>query len=403
MVKQNHNIWWGPPKKFSIHIAERKISWLELFYDLVYVIVISKITRYLAGHPSVPGLLDYGYLFAMTFWGWYNGSMYHDFYGSPGIRTRFMTLWQMLAVGALAVSLDSPPESILNRATIAILFLQLFITYLWWSVGLYDREYRKLNLTHTIWFLGAFVLLITTFWVPFPYKRIIFWVALVINHIPFVLMAKRYEKSNVNFTLSPNMTERLGLFTIIIFGEAILGVVNGVSHLPVLDINVWLCFCLGIVIVFALWWIFFSIIADRKCKEGMQTGNVMSLLYLPTLSSLGMVGAAFPALMENTTTNRNGFSSPLQIIFGASITIFLCCVAALCWFLIYPIEYEKSKKRIQLSLILIGISNLLLIFLFPMLPVFLYLLCVFISLMIVIVLVTYNWSRIELTKLSEVP
>ena len=213
MSKQNYNIWWGPPKKFSTHIAERKISWLELFYDLVYVIVISKITHYLAEHPSASGLLDYGYLFAMTFWGWYNGSMHHDVHGSPGIRTRFMTLWQMMAVGALAVCLDSPSESILNRTTISIMFLQLFITYLWWSVGIYDKLHRKFNLPYTFWFLSAFVLLLITFWVPLPYKRIIFWLTLVINYLPFALTARRLKKESMDYTLSSNMTERLGLFT----------------------------------------------------------------------------------------------------------------------------------------------------------------------------------------------
>jgi len=402
MSKQHYNIWWGPPKKFSTHIAERKISWLELFYDLVYVIVISKITHYLAEHPGTSGILDYGYLFAMTFWGWYNGSMHHDLHGSPGIRTRFMTLWQMMAVGALAVTLDSPPESILNRTTIAIMFLQLFITYLWWSVGIYDKQHRKFNLPYTFWFLTAFVLLIITFWVPFPYKRIIFWVALVINYLPFALTARRLEKDNTDYTLSSNMSERLGLFTIIIFGEAILGVINSVSHSAVLDIYIGLYFGLGILIIFALWWIFFSTIADRECKKGMWAGNAISILYLPTLASLSMIGAAFPALMENITTRENCFSNPLQFIFGTSISLFLCCVTAISRFLIYPPEYEKSKKMVQLFLILIGAINLLLMFLFPVLPILFYLLCVFISLMVVIVLITSNWFRIELNRLSEV-
>jgi len=64
---KNSNVWWGPPKKFSTHVEERKISWLELFYDLVYVIAISKITYYLSGHPNVSGFLDYTYFFAMIF------------------------------------------------------------------------------------------------------------------------------------------------------------------------------------------------------------------------------------------------------------------------------------------------------------------------------------------------
>jgi low temperature requirement protein LtrA len=401
MSKKDYNIWWGPPKKFSTRVAERKISWLELFYDLVYVIVISKATHYVAEHPSWAGLLDYAYMFAMIFWGWYNGSMHHDLHGTPGIRTRFMTLWQMMAVGALAITLDSPPESILNRTTLAIMFLQLFITYLWWSVGIYDREHRKLNRPYTYWFLTAFALLIITFWVPFPYKRIVFVIALILNYLPYILTARRMKKNKIDFTLSSNMTERLGLFTIIIFGEAILGVINSVSHLHELNFHIWLCFGFGMLIVFSLWWIFFSTIADRECKKGMLAGNIISFIYIPMLASLGMVGASFPTLMENMAAKENCFSSPLQIVFGTSIVVFLCCISIISLFLIHPTELENSKKFVQRLLIIVGVINLLLMFLFPILPIFFYLLCVFVSLLVVIIVMTRSWFRIELRKLSS--
>ncbi len=35
MSKHQSPQWWGPPKNFSERKNERKISWLELFYDLV--------------------------------------------------------------------------------------------------------------------------------------------------------------------------------------------------------------------------------------------------------------------------------------------------------------------------------------------------------------------------------
>ena len=83
MPEKKHNIWWGPPKKFSLQIEQRKITWLELFYDLVYAIVISRITQYLALHQNINGLIDYAYLFGIAYWGWYNGSQYHDLHGHP--------------------------------------------------------------------------------------------------------------------------------------------------------------------------------------------------------------------------------------------------------------------------------------------------------------------------------
>ncbi len=40
--------WWGASKKNFIKFKEREISWLELFYDLVYVIAIATITHHIA-------------------------------------------------------------------------------------------------------------------------------------------------------------------------------------------------------------------------------------------------------------------------------------------------------------------------------------------------------------------
>lgn len=401
MPKHNYNIWWGPPKKFSTLIAERKVSWLELFYDLVYVIVISKITHYLPQHPDMKGLLDYGYLFAMVFWGWFNGSYYHDLHGSPGIRTRLMTLWQMVAVGALAVTLEDLSEDLVYRVTFALLFLQIYITYLWWSVGIYDKHHRKLNVPYTVSFLLAFVLLILTLFIPFPYKRLVFWIALLLNYLPFVLTALRFKRTGASLSLSPSMTERLGLLTIIVFGEAILGVINSISNIEMRSTTVWVCFVFGILIVFGLWWIFFSTVADRACKNGMFAGNAVALSYIPTLASLGMVGASFPSLLKNIIAEETCYSNPLQILFGVSIASFLFFVTVISRYLVFPVEYEVSRKRMQLLLIAAGCLNLLLMFVFPFVPLYLYLFFVLCSLLIVIVEMTRIWFKIELIHIAE--
>jgi hypothetical protein len=43
-----------------------------------------------------------------------------------------------------------------------------------------------------------------------------------------------------------------------------------------------------VLIVFALWWIFFSIIADRESQGGFLNANLIELTYIPTLASLGL-------------------------------------------------------------------------------------------------------------------
>lgn len=402
MSQPRYNIWWGPPKKYATNVADRKISWLELFYDLVYVIVISRVTHYLAANPNVIGLLDYSYMFAMAFWSWSNGSVYYDVHGSPGIRTRFMTLWQMMAVGALAATFDSPPELFIFRATIALMCLQLFIAYLWWSVGLYDAEHRKIDRPFTICYLVALAVLALSLAVPMPYKRIVFWFALLLNYLPLVLMAIAMRRRKEEFSISSSMAERLGLLAIIVFGEAILGVVNSVSHLAAGHIVAWLCFGLGILIVFALWWIFFSVVADRQTKKTTWAGLLLLATYIPTLASLGLAGATFPALIRHFLTDGNSQTSPLQTLFGVSVASFLVCMSGLGGFLVYPAGYEV-KSFVQLLLIGTAAINLLLILLLPLLQVFLYLLLVFTSLLAVVVILTRAWYKVEMNGAMDLP
>ncbi|MCB0613302.1 MAG: low temperature requirement protein A, partial [Phaeodactylibacter sp.] len=57
------------------------------------------------------------------------------------------------------------------------------------------------------------------------------------------------------------MFERLGLFAIIVFGEVVIGVVNGIGGMRELGLSAWLNFALALSIVFVLWWIFFTLIS----------------------------------------------------------------------------------------------------------------------------------------------
>jgi low temperature requirement protein LtrA len=89
------------------------------------------------------------------------------------------------------------------------------------------------------------------------------------------------------------MTERLGLFTIILFGETILGVINGTIELKTLNLHVWVIFSLVVLIIFSLWWIFFGTVADRESKKIRSNTKAAEMAYLPTLLFLGLTGAGF--------------------------------------------------------------------------------------------------------------
>ena len=348
--------WWGPPKKFDPHFQERRISWLELFYDLIYVIAISRITHHLAMHISFEGFLQYACLFFLIFWGWLNDSLYYDIHGSEGLRTRLMTLWQVMIIAALAVTIDQPSPTAYVNTTIVFMIMQLYITYLWWSVGLYDRSHRRYNRPYTILFLLALALMVLSLFVPRPWVKLIAIIVIVCNYTPPFIAHRLLRKSSLNLSLSSSMAERLGLFTIIVFGEVVLGVVNGISKVNDLNFSTWLNFALALSIVFALWWIFFAMTSNRNAKTGFVNATLLELLCIPTLMSLGLIAARFSYLFDPKETDLS-----LNIIFCSAIATFLTGISLMMGLLIYaeifnPIKKSARRSLLVTALVLIGWS-----------------------------------------------
>ncbi len=222
--------WWGAPRKFDRPETDRRVSWLELFYDLVYVIAISRITNQLSLHISADGFLEFICLFILIFWGWLNGSLYHDLHGSEGLRTRLMTLWQMMIIAALAVLFGQPAAKHYFNITVVFMIMQIYITYMWWSIGFYDRSHRRYNKPYTILYLTALALMALSLVVPESWLKLILPLILICNYAPPFVTHTLLRRDSTDLDLSASMFERLGLFAIIIFGEVVLGVVNGIGR-----------------------------------------------------------------------------------------------------------------------------------------------------------------------------
>jgi low temperature requirement protein LtrA len=249
MANKHTNLWWGPPKNFSERKNERKISWLELFYDLVYVAAIGQLTHHIAAHPSWPVLAYSFLLFSLVFWSWVNGSQYYDLHGNDSVRTRIFTFGQILAVAAAAITIGDAFEGHQQGFAITFAMIQLLITYLWWSVGLYDPSHRVFNKFYTFNYIIAFILLILSVFTSYQVATILWMVVLLLNLTPPLTGARTIvtvlkERGQV-FTASATIVERFGLFTIIVLAESILSTVSGIAEVKDKHPAAWIAFILG--------------------------------------------------------------------------------------------------------------------------------------------------------------
>ncbi len=87
--------FWRPPRPHGATIHDRVVSNLELFYDLVYVAVISQAALHLADDVSARTVLEFAVIFAMIWFAWVNGSLYLELHGRQDGRTRATVFAQM--------------------------------------------------------------------------------------------------------------------------------------------------------------------------------------------------------------------------------------------------------------------------------------------------------------------
>jgi low temperature requirement protein LtrA len=342
--------WWGVPKRFAERGGDRKISWLELFYDLVYVAVVSQLTTQLAANPSWSGLAFFSFLFILIFWSWVNGSLYHDLHGNAGVRTRLLTLWQMMAIAAVATTIDDVYLGQHQGFAVCYGLVQLLITYLWWSTGYYDPSHRSLNRVYL--FNYSICVLLFALSVVVSYQTALYlWAAALAINLATPILSALYTRSELRnrgevITMSDSVIERFGLFTIIVLGETVLGIIHGIDDRTDKSPAVWAAFILGILIAFMLWWIYFDILGESHARRGYRYFLFINFMYMPLLTAFAVSGSTIRVMLADTDMTAH---SQARFIFGASIAMILGSILALSVFMQSVLD-ARSARRVRVLL-----------------------------------------------------
>lgn len=357
-------LWWGSPNSFSEREDERKVSWLELFYDLVYAATIAHLTQYLSMNMSWHELNFTFFIFGFIYWSWTNGSLYHDLHGNNEIRTRLFTLLQIIAIAAVAVTLTDLFKEHHQPFAISFTLVQLIITYLWWSTGHFDPSHKPLNRYYILNYSTSALLFIISIAVDYNTALILWAFALLLNLSASLVSAnpikKELEKRGEIFTLSATMVERYGLFAIIVLGETVFGIIDTIANIPVKGFYEWTEFTVGIIISFLLWWIYFGMIGNKKVKIGYRYFVLIDYLNLILLFAIGVVGACTRAILspENSTSD-----TIIKWIFCIALIIILISIIALTYIREHDTEeLSHTYPTGKLALLSAGLVLLLTVF-----------------------------------------
>jgi low temperature requirement protein LtrA len=233
--------------------------------------------------------------------------MYHDLHGNNDIRTRVFTFLQMFTVAAMAVFAHSALGEGSVGFALSFAVYQLVLTYLWWRTGVHDPDHRPLSQPYSVTFLISSLLFIASVFVPAPWRFYLWGVALFLSLLVPLFMLTRGRNNpevqaqiEIASSISPSAVERFGLFTIIVLGEVIVGVVRGVSGHHHLIWVVGVTAALGMLIAIGLWWVYFDFVSQHMPIAGRAKTYGWVYLHLPMTIGIVAAGAAVFNVVEHT-------------------------------------------------------------------------------------------------------
>jgi low temperature requirement protein LtrA len=299
--------FWQPPRPHGETISGRTVSFLELFYDLVYVAVITQAAHHLAEHVSTRGSAEFAIVFSSLCIAWINGTLYNESHGRDDGRTPNIVFTQMGVLALLAVfTADAADGSGAAFAIVYAAFLAL-VTWLFATVRRQERQGQPEFVAQTGRYVTgmaiATALILATAFLPAG-PRLSVWAGLAIAWIVGMLVAGR-STVGLHRGMPPteSLVERFGLFTIIVLGEVVFGIVNGLSSVDRNEKTIttgMIALCIGL----GLWWIYFDLVGRRLPRnDGPAVANWL-LSHLPITMSIAAAGAAMVSLIEHAHDAR---------------------------------------------------------------------------------------------------
>ena len=303
------------PRVTAVRREEERVTALELFFDLVFVLALTQCTALMATDPTWQGLGRGLLVLAVLWWSW-GGYAWLTSVVDPEEGT--VRLAMFAAMAAFLVAALSVPDAFGNDAfAFACAYGIVRVAHIWlFTIASRDDPGLRRSVTGLAASTAVGVgLLLAASTTDGALQGTLWCVALLLDvGAPFLFWAEGWRLMPAHFA------ERHGLIILIALGESIVAI--GVGSEAVVDASVVAAATLGVALAAALWWLYFDVIAwlaERRLssaapgrEQNELARDAYSLLHFPMVA-----GIVLAALGLKTTLAHVG--DPLHVVPAAAL------------------------------------------------------------------------------------
>lgn len=250
----------------EVEIAEKRVTWAELFFDLVYVFAVTEVSSLLHADHSWAGVLRALVVFVPIYWSWVGTSVLANTQDLSGAASRM----GIFAVGLAGLFMAlAVPEAYGERGVLfGCGYLAARIVL---AVLLFGHQRVVVNPIGVGLVLSGPLILAGGF-AHGTVREAIWAVAAAIDlSSPTVLRARL---RHMHFDPS-HLAERFGLLLIIAMGESVVAIGGPAASDKHLSAGVLAAVATAFVFACALWWVYFHFAADAM-RYAMTTAQVQT-------------------------------------------------------------------------------------------------------------------------------
>jgi low temperature requirement protein LtrA len=280
----------------SAHVTEKRASYLELFFDLVFVFAITQVSVLLHDQLTFAGLAEGALLLAMLWWTWSLYTWTTNWTGSDRLGIRVSLVG---AMGASLLMAQAVPDAFDEAGpwfAVPYFVVRLFAASIYFLGARHHAAQRAALMTFLpLSMLASAGVLVGGYFDGSA--RVVIWVGAMLIDLASASAAGRatWEVDAAHFA------ERNGLFVIIALGESIVAIGLGASD-AARTTSLALTLGLAFLGAAALWWCYFDraaraaegyLMAVTGFERGRFARDAYTILHYPVI--LGIVLYAFAA------------------------------------------------------------------------------------------------------------
>lgn len=255
----------------------RHATWLECFFDLIFVVVIDDVTHILShtheGHLDPLQFWKFVLIFIPLWWIWASHTIYANRFDADDRKHRLATLLLMFLLIIISGLIGQRFLASFDAIILCYAASKYIIAMMYFVSQRRHREGEELT-TAVGWVIvaGATISLASILF-PAPQRYVVFYLGIVFDLLAFMFVLRR--RLEVIPVHTEHLIERVGLLTIIILGESVSSLSIGLANIAWTAERL-LSAATGFVMISAIWWVYFDSF-HLLTRQKLTTGH--SVLY----------------------------------------------------------------------------------------------------------------------------